>query len=72
MLPEMELIEADFLEGGKETETQWRAKIGFSMKTKFFAETTFLIHLGLITVLLGLKPPQRWSVQLTDLTDKEI
>lgn len=74
--PRMELI--DFLEGGppkkphtQQTETQWLAKTGFGMKTKFLVETTFLIHLGSSTVLLGLKNPQGWSVQLIELMEEE-
>lgn len=45
MLPEMELTETDFLEGGENTETKWLAKnkqTSFDVKTKFLAEIHFL------------------------------
>lgn len=76
MLPEWNL-QKQTLEGGSrqnththQTETQWLAKTGFGIKTKFLVETTCLIHLGSTTVLLGLKNPQRWSVQLIELMEE--
>lgn len=54
----------EFLDGGEKVEPQWFAKTSLGVKTKFFAETTFLLYLGSVRATLGSKDDQRWWVQV--------
>lgn len=65
---------SDFLEGGPPKTTHTTNPVtckNWFWKTNFLVETTFLIHLGSSTVLLGLKNPLGWYVQLIELMEEE-